>query len=181
MRGGSEWLRFAVVAREVRKLAERRQTAASEISALSSGTLKIAQTACEILTRLVPDIKKIADLVQEISAACREQDVGASQIHMAIQQLDKVTQQNAAASEQLASTSEELSSQAEQPQRTISYSNGAEPYSLAMVCQNFASNVSEYRFEVLTTDISSDVLRTAVRAVYPHSMVKTVPMELRKR
>jgi methyl-accepting chemotaxis protein len=59
--------------------------------------------------------------VQEISAACREQDVGASQINQAIQQLDKVGQQNSAASEQVSSTAEQLASQAEQLQSTISY------------------------------------------------------------
>jgi methyl-accepting chemotaxis protein len=60
-------------------------------------------------------------LVQEITAACREQDVGSSQINQAIQQLDKVGQQNASASEQVSSTSEELASQAEQLQSTIAF------------------------------------------------------------
>ncbi len=92
---------FAVVASEVRKLAERSQTAAAEISSVSSDTVKAAQDAGEMLTRLVPDIRKTAELVAEISAACREQDVGASQINEAIQQLDKVTQQNAGASEEM--------------------------------------------------------------------------------
>jgi methyl-accepting chemotaxis protein len=62
----------------------------------------------------VPDIKKTAELVGEISAACREQDVGASQINTAIQQLDQVIQQNAAASEQMSASSDELSAQASQ-------------------------------------------------------------------
>jgi methyl-accepting chemotaxis protein len=74
-----------------------------------------------MLSRLVPDIKKTAELVQEITSACREQDVGSSQINQAIQQLDKVGQQNASASEQVSSTSEELASQAEQLQSTIAY------------------------------------------------------------
>ena len=74
-----------------------------------------------MLTRLVPDIKKTAELVSEISAACREQDIGGDQINQAIQQLDKVGQQNASASEQVSSTSEELASQAEQLQSTIAY------------------------------------------------------------
>jgi methyl-accepting chemotaxis protein len=74
-----------------------------------------------MLSKLVPDIKKTAQLVEEITAACREQDVGSAQINTAIQQLDKVTQQNASASEQVSSTSEELSSQADQLQQTISY------------------------------------------------------------
>jgi methyl-accepting chemotaxis protein len=60
-------------------------------------------------------------LVTEISAACREQDVGADQINQAIQQLDKVTQQNASASEQMSATSEELAAQAEQLQSSIAY------------------------------------------------------------
>jgi methyl-accepting chemotaxis protein len=59
--------------------------------------------------------------VAEISAACREQDIGAGQINQAIQQLDQVTQQNAAASEEVSTTSEELTAQAEQLQCTISY------------------------------------------------------------
>jgi methyl-accepting chemotaxis protein len=74
-----------------------------------------------MLSRLVPDIKKTAQLVEEITAACREQDVGSSQINQAIQQLDKVGQQNSAASEQVSSTAEELASQAEQLQSTISF------------------------------------------------------------
>jgi methyl-accepting chemotaxis protein len=74
-----------------------------------------------MLSKLVPDIKKTAQLVEEITAACREQDVGSSQINQAIQQLDKVGQQNASASEQVSSTSEELASQAEQLQSTIAY------------------------------------------------------------
>ena len=69
-----------------------------------------------MLSKLVPDIKRTAELVEEITAACREQDVGSAQINQAIQQLDKVGQQNASASEQVSSTSEELASQAEQLQ-----------------------------------------------------------------
>ena len=120
-RAGEHGKGFAVVASEVRKLAERSQTAATEIGALSAETVKAAQEAGTMLARLVPDIKKTAELVEEISAACREQDVGSSQINQAIQQLDKVGQQNAGASEQVSSTSEELASQAEQLQSTIAY------------------------------------------------------------
>jgi methyl-accepting chemotaxis protein len=120
-RAGEHGKGFAVVASEVRKLAERSQASAAEIGTLSSQTVKAAQEAGEMLVKLVPDIKKTAELVAEISAACREQDIGANQINQAIQQLDKVTQQNSSASEEMSATSEELAAQSEQLQSTISY------------------------------------------------------------
>jgi methyl-accepting chemotaxis protein len=120
-RAGEHGRGFAVVASEVRKLAERSQLAAAEISGLSGETVKVATDAGEMLAKLVPDIRKTAELVAEISAACREQDIGASQINEAIQQLDKVTQQNAGASEEMSATSEELAAQAEELQASIAF------------------------------------------------------------
>ncbi|MCP4351518.1 MAG: HAMP domain-containing protein [Desulfobacterales bacterium] len=120
-RAGDHGRGFAVVASEVRKLAERSQKAAGEISQLSVSSVEIAEKAGEMLSRIVPDIRKTAELVQEISAASNEQNSGAGQINRAIQQLDNVIQQNVAVSEEMASTSEELSAQAEHLKNSIGF------------------------------------------------------------
>jgi methyl-accepting chemotaxis protein len=120
-RAGEHGKGFAVVAAEVRKLAERSQTAAGEISQLSGSSVDVAERAGSMLAKLVPDIQKTAELVQEISASSKEQAGGADQINGAIQQLNQVVQQNAGAAEEMASTAEELSSQADQLQSTIAF------------------------------------------------------------
>jgi methyl-accepting chemotaxis protein len=120
-RAGEHGRGFSVVASEVRKLAERSQTAAQEIGTLSGETVSVAQAAGDKLNKLVPDIKKTAGLISEISAACREQDSGAGEINIAIQQLDKVIQRNAASAEELSATSEELAAQSEKLLDSISF------------------------------------------------------------
>jgi methyl-accepting chemotaxis protein len=120
-RAGEHGKGFAVVAAEVRKLAERSQKAAGEINQLSVSTVTVAEKAGEMLDKLVPDIQRTAELVQEITAASREQDTGAEQINKALQQLEKVIQQNASAAEEMASTTEELTTQSDQLTSAIGF------------------------------------------------------------
>ena len=112
---------FAVVASEVRALAERSRLAAGDINSLAASSVGTAERAGEMLNKLVPDIQKTAELVQEISAASREQDSGASQINSAIQQLDQVVQQNSSVSEEMAATAEELYGQSDMLKQTIAF------------------------------------------------------------
>ncbi len=112
---------FGVVAAEVRQLAERSRIAAAEINQLANSSVTVAEQAGEMLTKLVPNIQKTAELVQEISAASKEQNTGTEQINGAIQQLDQVIQQNASASEEIITAAEELASQAEQLQNSMSF------------------------------------------------------------
>lgn len=120
-RAGEHGKGFAVVADEVRKLAERSQVSAQEISEQAVNSVKVAERAGGLLEAMVPNIRKTADLVQEITASSEEQATGVSQVNSAMGQLDQVSQQSAASSEELAATSEELSANAEQLQKIIGF------------------------------------------------------------
>jgi methyl-accepting chemotaxis protein len=120
-RAGDHGRGFAVVAAEVRKLAERSKQAASEIGRLSSTSVDIAVKAGQLLDRILPEIQKTAELVQEITASSKEQSVGADQISRSVQQLDQVIQHNASSAEELAATSEQLSAQADLMKSMISF------------------------------------------------------------
>ena len=120
-RAGDAGKGFAVVASEVRKLAERSQKSAAEITGLSRHSVTVAEEAGSVIGRIVPDIRKTNELVQEIVASNREQESGSSQINSAVLQLDQVIQQNASAAEELSAMAETLAAQSRTLRDTVGF------------------------------------------------------------
>jgi methyl-accepting chemotaxis protein-1 (serine sensor receptor) len=119
-RAGEQGRGFAVVASEVRNLAQRSSSAAKEIRGLilksvervKSGT-SLAQEAGQTMSDIITAVKRVTDIMGEITAASEEQSAGIEQVARAVTQMDGVTQQNAALVEQAAAAAAALESQAQ--------------------------------------------------------------------
>jgi methyl-accepting chemotaxis protein len=141
-RAGEQGRGFAVVASEVRNLAQRSASAAKEIKSLITDSVaqveagsKLVHQAGKTMDEVVASVKKVSDIVAEITNAGREQEVGIEQINQAITEMDTVTQQNAALVEQAAAASASMQEQAENLSRVVSVfkleQNAARPVAAA--------------------------------------------------
>jgi methyl-accepting chemotaxis protein len=126
-RAGEQGRGFAVVASEVRSLAGRSADAAKEIKSLINASVErveqgsaLVDQAGATMTEVVGSIRRVTDIMGEISAASNEQSLGVSQIGEAVTQMDQVTQQNAALVEEMAAAASSLKSQAQDLVQTVS-------------------------------------------------------------
>ncbi len=120
-RAGEAGKGFAVVASEVRKLAENSQNAANDITQVSADSVRKADATLELMRSIVPNIKKSAEIAEEIFEGSNEQARGAEQINTALLQMDKVIQSNAASSEEIASMAEDLKDKSQILSELVNY------------------------------------------------------------
>ncbi len=135
-RAGEQGRGFAVVATEVRNLAGRSATAAKEIKTLINDSVakvdngtQLVHRSGETLEEIVAGVKKVGDIVAEITAASQEQAAGIDQVNQAVTGMDEITQQNAALAEEISAAAAAMMEKAQELRRLTGFFrlNGAEP------------------------------------------------------
>ncbi|MEA3553740.1 MAG: methyl-accepting chemotaxis protein [Campylobacterota bacterium] len=142
-RAGEHGRGFAVVAVEVRKLAERSQTVASEIGTISNVSVKESRKAGDLINEMVPSTQSTTTLIEEISAASEEQDIGIKQIHDAMNSLDRTTQDNAKSSESLAVNSKQMLNEAQKLSTMITFFNVSNDVSSLAIEENVDLDIKD--------------------------------------
>jgi methyl-accepting chemotaxis protein len=120
-RAGEHGRGFAVVADEVRILAERSQTAAREIRVIAADSRKVAERSAHLMGSLEPVIRRSAELMREVAGSSGEQTTRINEVTAHMSEVDQITQNNAAASQELASTAERMAAEADALQDLVSY------------------------------------------------------------
>jgi methyl-accepting chemotaxis protein len=120
-RAGEHGRGFAVVADEVRVLAERSQTAAREIRGIAADSRKVSERSAHLMGGLEPVIRRSAELMHEVATASTRQTGMINEVTSHMSDVDQITQNNAAASQELASTAERMAAEADALQELVSY------------------------------------------------------------